>query len=153
MDLLCANGVCRWERGSFVLAHVFQKSVTIMHQWLEVDFDANEVLLEKIHAGEFTHSKAGRFLLQLRQRFDGLIAADMLCYIRLHIELAMRAKSMLMAREFGMDIEKDKEIDDKFGELHALEKNIGKAGFLAMRPYLHMSRKDLWQLFVLKDQR
>ena len=136
-----------------ILVLVFQKSITIMHQWLEVDFDANEVLLEKIHAGEFTHSKAGRFLLQLRQRFDGLIAADMLCYIRLHIELAMRAKSMLMAREFGMDIEKDKEIDDKFGELHALEKNIGKAGFLAMRPYLHMSRKDLWQLFVLKDQR
>ena len=136
-----------------ILVLVFQKSVTIMHQWLEVDFDANEVLLEKIHAGEFTHSKAGRFLLQLRQRFDGLIAADMLCYIRLHIELAMRAKSMLMAREFGMEIEKDKEIDDKFAELHALEKNIGKAGFLAMRPYLHMSRKDLWQLFVLKDQK
>ena len=136
-----------------VLVLVFQKSVTVMHQWLEVDFDANEALLEKIQAGEFTHSKAGRFLLQLRQRFDGLIVADMLCYIRLHIELTIRAKSMLMAREFGMEVEKDKEIDAKFMELHALEQSIGKAGFLAMRPYLHMSRKDLWQLFLLKDQR
>ena len=77
----------------------------------------------------------------------------MLCYIHLHIELAIRAKSMLMAREFGMEIEKDKEIEDKFRELHALEKNIGKAGFLAMRPYLHMTRKDLWQLFLLEDQK
>jgi RsiW-degrading membrane proteinase PrsW (M82 family) len=136
-----------------ILVLIFQKSVTVMHQWLEVDFDANEALLEKIQAGEFTHSKAGRFLLQLRQRFDGLIVADMLCYIRLHIELAIRAKSMLMAREFGMEVEKDKEIDAKFMELHALEQSIGKAGFLAMRPYLHMSRKDLWQLFLLKDQR
>jgi hypothetical protein len=77
----------------------------------------------------------------------------MLCYIRLHIELAVRAKSVLMAREFGMEIEKGKEIDDKFAELHALGQNIGRVGFLAMRPYLHMSRKDLWQLFVLKDQK
>ena len=136
-----------------ILVFVFQKSVTLMHRWLEVDFDANEAILEKIQAGEFTHSKAGRFLLQLRQRFDGLIAADMLCYIRLHIELAMRAKSMLMAREFGMEIEKDKDVDDKFRELHALEQNIGKAGLLVMRPYLNMNRKDLWQLFLLEDQR
>jgi RsiW-degrading membrane proteinase PrsW (M82 family) len=133
-----------------ILVFVFQKSVAVMHQWLEVDFDANEELLMKIQAGEFTHSKAGRFLLLLRQRFDGLIVADMLCYIRLHIELAIRAKSMLMAREFGMEVNTDKEIEDKFKELHALEQSIGKAGFLAMRPYLHMNRKDLWQLFLLE---
>jgi RsiW-degrading membrane proteinase PrsW (M82 family) len=136
-----------------ILMLVFQKSVTVMHKWLEVDFDANEVLLEKIQTGEFTHSKAGHFLLELRERFDGLIVADMLCYIRLHTELAMRAKSMLMAREFGMDIKTDEEVDNKFKELHALEQNIGKTAFLAMKPYLHMSRKDLWQLFLLEEQR
>ena len=136
-----------------ILVLVFKKSVTLMHQWLEVDFDANGALLEKIQAGEFTQSKAGRFLLQLRQRFDGLIAADMLCYIRLHIELSIRAKSILIAREFGMEIEKGKDINDKFRELRALEKSIGKAGLLAMRPYLNMNRKDLWQLFLLEDQR
>jgi len=123
-----------------------------MHKWLEVDFDANEEILKKIQAGEFTQSKAGQFLLQLRQRFDGLIVADMLCYIRLHVELAIRAKSVLMAREFDMEIDTDKEIDEKFKELHALEQSIGKAGFLAMSPYLNMSRKDLWQLFLLEKQ-
>jgi len=66
-------------------------------------------------------------------------------------ELAISAKSMLMAREFGMDVKIDDEIKAKFKELHALERSIGKAGFLAMRPYLHMSRKDLWQLFLLED--
>ena len=135
-----------------ILMLVFQKSVTVMHDWLEVDFDANEEILEKIQAGEFTNSKAGRFLLQLRERFDGLIVADMLCYIRLHVELAIRAKAVLIAREFEMDIKIDDEIEYKFKELHALEQSIGKAGFLAMRPYLHMSRKDLWQLFLLEDQ-
>jgi len=135
-----------------ILWVVFQKSVSAMHNWLEVDFDANEELLNKIQSGEFTHCKAGRFLLGLRDRFDGVVVADMLCYIRLHIELAIRAKSMLMAREFGMDVEIDDGINARFDELHALEQTIGKAGFLAMRPYLHMSRKDLWQLFLLEEQ-
>jgi hypothetical protein len=82
-----------------------------------------------------------------------MIAADMLCYIRLHIELAIRAKGMLVAREFEMDIKMDDDIKYKFKELHALERSIGKAGFLAMRPYLRMSRRDLWQLFMLKEKK
>ena len=32
-----------------------------------------------------------------------------------------------------------------------LENSIGKTGVLAMRPFLHMTRKDLWQLYVLED--
>ena len=60
---------------------------------------------------------------------------------------------MLMAREFGMDVKIDEEIRDKFKELHALEKNIGKAGILALGPYLNMSRKDLSQLFLLEGQK
>lgn len=135
-----------------ILILVFQKSSKLMHEWLEVDFDANEEILEQINHGEFTHSKAGKFLLELRNRFDGMMVADMLCYIRLHIELAIRAKSTLMAREFGMEVKMDDVIKAKFNELHALEKGIGKAGFLAMRPYLNMSRKDLWQPFMLEKQ-
>lgn len=136
-----------------ILMLVFNKSVSVMHDWLEVDFDANEELLEKIQSGQFSHSKAGQFLLDLRGRFDGLIVADMLCYIRLHIELALRAKSTLMAREFGMEVKIDDDINARFKELHSLEQSIGKAGFLAMRPYLHLSRKGLWQLFMLEEQK
>ena len=134
-----------------ILMLIFNKSVKVMHDWLEVDFDSNEELLTNIQSGKFSQSKPGQFLLDLRDRFDGLIVADMLCYIRLHIELALRAKSMLMAREFGMDVKMDEEVKAKFTELHSLEQSIGKAGLLAMRPYLHLSRKDLWQLFMLKE--
>jgi RsiW-degrading membrane proteinase PrsW (M82 family) len=136
-----------------ILMLVFRKSIAVMHEWLEVDFDVNKELLETIRAGEFTQSKAGRIKKQKPEMFDGLIVADMLCYIRLYIELAMRAKGMLIAREFEMDIKVDDETKYKFKELRALEKSIGKAGFLAMRPYLDMSRRDLWQLFMLEDQK
>jgi len=135
-----------------ILMMVFRKSVKAMHEWLEVDFDANEELFTTIQAGKLTHSREGRFLLSLRDRFDGLVMADMICYIRLHVELAIRSKSMLMAREYGMDIGIDNETRARFDELHALEQNIGKAGILAIRPYLNMSRKELWQLFLLEEK-
>jgi len=133
-----------------ILFFIFARSTSVMHEWLEVDFDRNEELLQIIQAGEFTRSKAGRFLVELRERFDPLIMVDLLCYIRLHVELSIRAKSMLMAREYGMEVKTDQEIRDKFAELHALESNIGKSGMLAMRPYLNMSRKELWALFIFE---
>jgi len=123
-----------------------------MHSWLEVDFDANEELFVIIRAGKFTHSKEGQFLLNLRDRFDNLVMVSLLCYIRLQFELAMHARTMLIAREYGMDVEADEKIRDKFGEPRALERNIGKVGILAIRPYLNMSRKDSLQLFLLEER-
>jgi hypothetical protein len=135
-----------------LLMIVFDKSTRVMHDWLEVDFDADEQVLSQIRGGNFVHSKAGRFLLDLRERFGGLVVADMLCYVRLHTELAIRAKSVLIAREFGEEVPTGRDIKDKFEELRALRRGIGKVGFLAMAPYLHMSRKDLWQIFMLENK-
>ena len=39
---------------------------------------------------------------------------------------------------------------EKFEEMRYLEKSIGKTGCLAMSPFLKMTRKDLWQLYVLE---
>ena len=36
-------------------------------------------------------------------RFRGPIVADMLCYLRLHVELALRAKGVLMLKESGFE--------------------------------------------------
>ena len=40
----------------------------------------------------------------------------------------------------------------KFEEMRYLEKSIGKTGCLAMSPFLQMTRKDLWQLYVLDEK-
>jgi hypothetical protein len=73
----------------------------------------------------------------------------MICLLRIHLELSMRAKGVLMMREAGMDSEPDPDIQDKFNELHYLEKNIGKSGMLALSPFLHQSSQDLWQIHML----
>jgi RsiW-degrading membrane proteinase PrsW (M82 family) len=129
---------------------VFQKSARSMHDWLEVDFDEDAMLLEQINSGKFVDSRIGRFLQDLTQKFPGTVVVDMLCYLRLYTELALRAKGVLMMRENGLDTPVGERTKAKFEEMHYLEQSIGKTGLLAMRPFLQMTRKDLWQLYVLE---
>jgi len=133
-----------------ILLIVFQKSARTMHEWLELDFDEDVLLLEQINSGAFAESKIGQFLEDLKEKFSGPVVVDMLCYLRLYTELALRAKGVLMMRENGLDTPVGERTRAKFEEMHYLEKSIGKTGCLAMRPFLQMTRKDLWQLYVLE---
>lgn len=129
---------------------IFLRSARAMHTWLQADFDADAELLELINSTEFHNSKIGMFLNDLRTKFEGPVVVDMLCYLRIYTELAVRAKGVLMMRENGLDAPVGERTREKFKELHFLEKSIGKTGILAMQPFLQMERKDLWQLNVLE---
>jgi hypothetical protein len=131
---------------------VFRKSAEHMHAWLELDFDADAHLLQQINSGEFTETKIGRFLHDLKSRFDGPVLVDMLCYLRLYTELALRAKGLLLMRENGIDVDVGERTGEKLTELLFLERSIGRTGLLVMRPFLHMTRKDLWQLYMLEQR-
>jgi hypothetical protein len=133
-----------------LLALIFKHSAKAMHEWLELDFDADTLLLEQINSGEFAQSKIGRFLTDLTTKFDGPVVADMLCYLRIYTELAIRAKGILLMREHGIQASPDEGTHEKFQELKFLENSIGKTGCLAMHPFLQIERKDLWQMNVLE---
>jgi RsiW-degrading membrane proteinase PrsW (M82 family) len=132
-----------------LLQLVFHRSAAAMHDWLELDFDADTSLIDMIESGEFSHSKIGLFLDDLREKFEGPIVVDMLCYLRVYTELAIRAKAALIARENGLELPVGERTREKFEELHYLEKSIGKTGCLAMKPFLQIERKDLWQMHVI----
>lgn len=132
-----------------LLAAVFQRSAASLHRWLELDFDADARLIAMITSGEFAESKIGRFLSDLKEKFEGPVVVDMLCYLRVYTELAIRAKAALIARENGFEVPVGERTRARFEELRYLEKSIGKTGCLAMKPFLQMERKDLWQMHVL----
>jgi hypothetical protein len=132
-----------------LLQLVFHRSAASMHDWLELDFDADTSLIDMIESGEFSQSKIGMFLDDLREKFEGPIVVDMLCYLRVYTELAIRAKAALIARENGLELPVGERTREKFEELHYLEKSIGKTGCLAMKPFLQIERKDLWQMHVI----
>jgi len=128
---------------------VFQQSEKSVEEWLDIGFDADTELLELINSGNLSDSKVGQYLHSLKEKFDGPIVADLLCYLRLHVELAIRAKGLLMMRESGFVNTAGEETRAKLEEMRYLEKSIGTTGKLAIRPFLQMSRKDLWQFYVL----
>jgi RsiW-degrading membrane proteinase PrsW (M82 family) len=132
-----------------LLLTIFWYSEQSLMKWLDVGFDAATELLELIHSGEFSESKVGRYLRSLRQNFRGEIVADMLCYLRLYLELSLRAKGELMMRQQGFKAEPEPDIREKLEELGFLERSIGRTGRLAMRPVLKVRSRDLWQLYML----
>jgi len=83
---------------------------------------------------------------------SGPVARDMVYYFHLHTELVLSAEQLLLAREQGINVSIDKEIIEKLTEFHGLEKTIGKAGMRALRPHLHFSHKELWEVHLLDDE-
>ncbi|MFQ6005277.1 MAG: PrsW family intramembrane metalloprotease [Woeseia sp.] len=128
---------------------VFQQSEKSVARWLNVGFDADTELLHLINSGGFSTSKVGLYLHSLREKFRGEVVADLLCYLQLHVELALRAKGLLMMRESGFENVIGEETRAKLEELKFLEKSIGPTGKLAIKPFLQMSRQDLWQFYML----
>jgi RsiW-degrading membrane proteinase PrsW (M82 family) len=133
-----------------IIYMVFTHSERALRNWLETDLDSNVRLLEAVNIGTFLDSPAGRYLQGLRERFRGEDLADMLCCLRLHAELALRAKGVLLLRESGLEeLPIDEETRQKVAELAQLRRAIGRAGVLALRPLMMATGKDIWELTLL----
>jgi RsiW-degrading membrane proteinase PrsW (M82 family) len=133
-----------------LLYHVFRNSEETLRHWLGADFDSDAELLEMISSPGFRDSQVGQYLQSLNAHFQGEVMADLLCYLRLHVELGLRAKGILMMRENGFDVTVGEETLSKFEELKYLDQSIGRTGRRALQPILQMSHKDLWQFYVLE---
>ena len=132
-----------------LLYAVFRRSEAAVGGWLGQGFDADAEMLELINSGRLSESPVGRYLSTMKEKFRGPVVADLLCYLRLYTELALRAKGILMMRESGFAAPVDEATRAKFDEMRYLEASIGKTGLLAIQPMCHMSHKDLWQLHML----
>ena len=128
---------------------VFQRSERAVGDWLGKGFDADTEMLDLINSGHFSDSPVGQYLHMLKATLKGPVVADVLCYLQLYTELSLRAKGILMMRENGFDVPIDEATKEKFAEMRYLETSIGKTGLRAIQPMLHMSQKDLWQLYML----
>ena len=133
----------------WVAAGIFKQSERDTRSWLGTGFDTDQELLRAIRTGHMSETAVGRYLATVRSRFSPEIMVDMMCLLRLRAELGIRAKGLLMMREAGFDAEPNPAARDTFVELRYLEKSIGRTGMLALRPFIHTSTRDLWQLNLL----
>ena len=82
-----------------VLLGVFTRSERATREWMGDGLDLDVELLRLVLSEDFGQTRLGRYLTELRARFPGPVVADMFCLMRLELELGIRAKGMLMARE------------------------------------------------------
>jgi len=133
-----------------LFVRVFQASERRTREWLGTGFDTDAELLRIIREGKLTHSRVGEYLGSIRERFSATTVADMICLLRLRLELSIRAKGILILREAGATPKTDPEVREKFAELRYLERSIGPTGLAALHPILHFSDQDLWQYHLLE---
>ncbi len=132
-----------------LLVAVFERSERATRDWLGSGLDGEVEALEQILDGEVEGTRVGHYLESLKTRFPGAVVGDMLCLLRIHLELSLRAKGMLIARASGVEVTPDESVRANLEELTYLERAIGPTGALAMMPLRRTSSRDLWQIMLL----
>jgi protease PrsW len=130
---------------------IFRKNEKALRGWMEKGLENEVLLLDQIDNGNFSETHAGKYILALENKFAGPILADMICLIKVHIELSIKAKGVMLLRKGGLKVKVDDEVKDKLEELKYLENSIGPTGKLAVNPIFTQSTQDLWQIYMLKD--
>jgi RsiW-degrading membrane proteinase PrsW (M82 family) len=131
---------------------VFKRTETALHHWLEVGLDTEVGLLEFLVSGKISRTKAGEYLEDLKKIFSGEKVADMLCYLRLYLELGIRAKGILLMEQSGFQFPPDDDVSEKLDELKFLENSIGKTGKRAIAAIFRADPVEIWQIHLLKNR-
>jgi RsiW-degrading membrane proteinase PrsW (M82 family) len=133
----------------YVFMFLFQKSERETRGWLGTGFDTDQELLRVMRAGEVSDTPVGLYLKGLRTSYPPEVIVDMMCLLRLRAELGIRAKGILLMREAGFEPDPDPSLASKLEEVRYLERSIGRTGMRALKPFVHTSTQDLWQLNLL----
>lgn len=134
-----------------IVLFVFGRSERATREWVGEGLDLDVELLGLVTSSVFGTTRLGRYLEELKTRFPGPVVADMFCLLQLDLELSIRAKGMLMAREHGLDVPVDDDLRARLAERAYLHRTIGATGLLALRPLQVTNDRDDWLRYLLKE--
>ena len=78
---------------------MFNSSEKKLHKWLSINLDAEIEILEHIHQGRLSETNVGQYIETIKEIFSMETIVDILCFIRIHHELSIRAKGALMMKK------------------------------------------------------
>jgi RsiW-degrading membrane proteinase PrsW (M82 family) len=136
-----------------VIVLVFQRSERATREWVTTGLDLDVELLQLVESDLFGATRFASYLNELRVRVGGMVAADMFCMLRLDLEISVQAKALLLAREAGLNLPVSADLRAALRESAYLQRSIGRAGLLALKPLQIVSDRDRWHRFVLTTAR
>jgi RsiW-degrading membrane proteinase PrsW (M82 family) len=128
---------------------VFERSERATREWVGAGLDLDLTLLQLVMSDGFQATRFGTYLRSLPSHFEGVVVADMFCFLRIELELAVQAKAWLIAHQAGLDLPIDDDLRAAMAERAYLEQSIGRTGMLALEPLRVTSHRDYWHRHLL----
>ena len=109
-----------------------------IYKWMDHSISIDIQTRSAIRNGTFSTTKAGEYLLGVKEQFNPEVFFDMICYVQLFLELKIEKQSLMLLSQAGFDsddmgvtqkLHKEKEI-----ELADLAVRIGKTGMWVLAP-------------------
>lgn len=118
-----------------------------IYQWMDHSISYDIQLLSAIKQGQLTETKAGQYLISIRNQFDAEVFFDIVCFMQLYLELVVEGKSRMLLEQEGLapplTPEQQRIHQAKVTELHTLRRNIGRIGEYILRPIITIKDTDL----------
>ena len=135
--LLMSAAIVLYVSGLVIMFSYGEKRI---YRWMDHSLSIDVQTLSAIKAGNFTSTKAGKYLLDIQDRFKPECFFDMICYVRVSLELRIEKQSHMLLCQTGFDGEatgkSPEEHQAKERELKALRKRIGKTGMGVLAPLI-----------------
>ena len=141
-----------------LLMWTYYYDVDMIHRWIDKGLDKQFALLDSIKSGQLDNTQTGKFLVSIKEKFPPEDFFDIICYVQLHVELSVAAKSRVMVRESGLV--KDLPLSDEnktlilsqCEEYKLLEKRLGKAARMTIAPVVKYYPADYKALEDLRAE-
>ena len=109
-----------------------------IYRWMDRSLAVDIQTLSAIRNGSFATTRAGKYLLAVKDQFKPECFFDMICYVQLALDLKIEKQSYMLLRQAGFEGEAmGKTLEEhvaKKTELASLKKRIGKTGQLVLAP-------------------
>jgi hypothetical protein len=129
-----------------LLVWTYQYDGDMIHRWLDKGLDKQVDLFRSIQEGNLSETKTGQFLLSVKDSFSPEMFFDVICYVKLNVELSIAAKSRFMLREAKLDLpleeEQAKNILAQYEEYCVLEKRLGQSARITIAPVVKFYPAD-----------
>ncbi len=125
---------------------LFKKNSRFVHDWLDEGINNEINLLGAVKRGEFHSTRAGEYMLSLKESFDPETFFDMFCYVENYLELSIAARSNLILKEAGLEPITDPVNQARLLELAELRKRMGPTAEIALQPIVDRNQVNRWAL-------
>ncbi len=111
-----------------------------IYEWMDHSICNDIQTRSAILSGNFSQTKAGEYLLDVREQFPPEVFFDMVCYVQLFLELRIDKQSDMLLRQAGFG---EDEVGSghlvrraKKNELDSLARQIGRTGMRILAPLI-----------------